>query len=625
MLPIYLSIAVVPLMTLVLGEAFTHSFNISLDQPMLARLTFTFQKPLIFLLMAVMVIVLIVAIHIMLRPLQKYLSKSGSTDEAGYGAARKAALGLPWMLIIVTISFWTLGTLAFFALNNWQSPGGTPLPWVLAFKISEGLLSATMNAVLINHFLIEAKQALHMEHIRAGEIDLFNSGKDYINVLATTLATVIHLAYVLRYFTSRNPAYQGPEHPIASLLSIGIFFGCISFIIILLSRWEDRDQTRMLQERIVQLTSSEASDLTSRACILNFNAIGDLTDSFNRYTESLRVMVKEIHLSMKDLDSSNIELSGGSSHLQQVVDEISTSVHSIAELVQKESEAVASTSSSIEQIESRIEGLQHSISEQAAMVSQSSAGIEEMISSIQSVSRNTEQIQGYYTQLQSAADAGRTKISDANTLIHSVSEMSVLLSDANKMISAIAALTNLLAMNAAIEAAHAGSAGAGFSVVADEIRGLAEKSTAQSREVGTHLKEVKRSIDHAVKAVMDAGSGFQEVDQLITTVSQHEKEIHDAMSEQNQGSTQVLEALSAMNNVSETVREDAIEMRQGAHVIVQNMLQLRELSKRMSDEMKVIETDVEKISVTTGQIAGMISNNSRAITQVNSHVERFSV
>ncbi|HAP42737.1 MAG: hypothetical protein A2087_04880 [Spirochaetes bacterium GWD1_61_31] len=622
---IALSLLLTPVITLFLGEAFTHLYNIMLDVPISTRLTFTFQKPMIFALVAVLIVVMEAAILLLLQPLVSYLRRPDRNDETLYAKARKAALGLPWLLIIVTVGFWTLGTVIFYALNDWKSPGGTPLGWVLAFKISEGMLSATLNALIINRILIGAKQALHIEQVRAGEVDIFNKARDIINVLATMAATIAHLAYVARYFVDRNPAWQGPHNAVLALLLVGLVIGGTSFAMVLLARDEDRTQTGLLRKRIMELTATKAADLAARATIINFNAIGDLADSFNRYTDSLRGMIQEIVTSTRSLSDTNQALSGGSNDLKRAVAEIARSAGDIGQLVQDEVRAVGSTSASIEQIGRGIDGLQDSIGEQAAMVTQSSAGIEEMIQNIASVSGNVEQVQNFYVELQQAAGTGRKKINEANGLITRVAQMSGLLADANKVIAAIASQTNLLAMNAAIEAAHAGSAGAGFSVVADEIRSLAEKSSVQSKEVSHHLKEVKNSIDQAVTAAADAEHGFEAVNQLIDTVSRYEDEIRNALREQTVGSKQVLEALTAMNTVSETVKNEAGEMTGGVRIIVTNMQQLQQLSQRMASEMQTIDTDVRNINQTVQHILSMIASNTAAIEQVNGQVQRFAI
>ncbi len=622
---IFASIIVTPVVTLLMGEAFTHLFNVRLDAALQSRLLFTFQKPLIFVLVVVMEALLLIAVYRMLTPLLKFLKHPDHDDTVLYEKARRAALGLPWVLIITTVVFWTVGTIVFYALNGWKSPGGTPLAWVLSFKISTAVLSATLNALFINHILIGPKQALRIEYIREGEVDWFNRSRDLITVLATMTAMIAHQAYIARYFILRDPRFRGPVNPLLSQLAVGCVIGLVSLAMVVLTRREDSMQTALLRSRITQLTSPEAADLTAQATIVNFNAIGELTDGFNRYSSTLRSMVQGINTAMASLSGTNGALSGGSDKLKQAVQEMNQSIGDIGTLVGEEVEAAADADINIERISANIGALHNSINEQAAMVTESSAGIEQMIANIKSVSANIGQVQGFYTKLQDAAGNGRRKVNEANALIQKVSEMSGLLAEANKVIAAIASQTNLLAMNAAIEAAHAGSAGAGFSVVADEIRNLAEKSALQSKDVKKHLKGVVSSIDMAVTASAEAEQGFAEVSDLIDTVTRYEDEIRNAMREQSEGSRQIMEALTAMNGVTADVNTGAAEMSGRAREIVGSMQRLNELSQRMSIEMETIDQDSRTIRETFQEILIMIESNSHSIAAVNAQVQRFKV
>ncbi len=142
----------VPAVTLVLGEAFTHLFNTLLDASLLERMIFTFRKPFIFILMIVMQTILR-SIEMLLSPLGRFLA----SRQTGPPGILRRPQGGPWRTMgahphnhVVLDA----GTIVFYALNDWKSPGGTPLGWVLSFKISEGLLSATLNALIVNLVLL---------------------------------------------------------------------------------------------------------------------------------------------------------------------------------------------------------------------------------------------------------------------------------------------------------------------------------------------------------------------------------------------------------------------------------------------------------------------------------------
>jgi len=120
------TICVMPTVFVLLGEAYTHFFNTLPVASLATRFGFTFQKPIIFVLIVIIEIILVLTIYRMLRPLLLFLDNPAKSDEKSFAAARKAAVGIPWTLIIISMGFWTLGTVVFYALSGWKSPGGTP-------------------------------------------------------------------------------------------------------------------------------------------------------------------------------------------------------------------------------------------------------------------------------------------------------------------------------------------------------------------------------------------------------------------------------------------------------------------------------------------------------------------
>jgi methyl-accepting chemotaxis protein len=235
------------------------------------------------------------------------------------------------------------------------------------------------------------------------------------------------------------------------------------------------------------------------------------------------------------------------------------------------------------------------------VVTQSSAAVEQMVANIASITGNLEHVMANVESLIHASSAGREKLAYVSGQITQVEKQSESLEEANKLISAIAARTNLLAMNAAIEAAHAGDAGRGFAVVADEIRKLAENSTVQSKEISRELNRTREVIGQMVAAAGEAESAYDNVGRLISVTGDLERQVMNSMEEQRIGSDEVLQALSRINSITGSVQDSARQMNEesgsvsrgmeslvaGTTAILENIVAIAERNREIS---KMVES-----------------------------------
>jgi methyl-accepting chemotaxis protein len=210
-------------------------------------------------------------------------------------------------------------------------------------------------------------------------------------------------------------------------------------------------------------------------------------------------------------------------------------------------------------------------SEMAACVSQSSSSIEEMVANISSINQVLSKNSASVLELNEASVRGKSGIDKVAALIAEISEASRCLVETSDIIKKISSQTNLLAMNAAIEAAHAGDYGRGFSVVAGEIRNLAENAGSQASEIAKVLKRVKGLIDKAVGASVESNERFEQVVDLAAQVKEQETLIQHAVDEQSVGGKQVLEALSQMNMITVRVRDDAKGLHEASGEILEEI------------------------------------------------------
>jgi len=618
-----LSYFLVQITTVTSSELFSQYFNPTTDVDLLGRIRLALN-PNLFLFNLLLCCITAVLISWYLKPLWKTLAPpQGERSKKTEARARMVAVHIPWVLIIYNTIIWIFAVFAFYYLNGGAMPSGLPFHWVLILKLSVSLIGSVINTFLIDGYLKEAKQQLHIHHLNFNERDLFIEFKPILIPLVAGLITVSHMVYVLWYYETKPTLGQGPGAPVTHGFLVGIVLLAVIVLMTLFSKKQDSTQFRLLNLQIRHLASSESTDLNKKVAILNFDETGRITESLNVYLETLHDLVHGVHTGCSVLKKNEADLSQEMNDAKQRLNGITGTVGKTNEIINQETVATETSTEAVRTISSNIAKLRTAVAQQGDSVTNSSAGIEEMIANIGAVTANVMRVGRTCEELLKAAGRGKEKISQSNNMITRVVEASRELIDANKMIASIASQTNLLAMNAAIEAAHAGDAGAGFAVVADEIRSLAQKSAQQSKNVTLQLKQVREAIDTAVASSKDATSGFDEVLSLIQTVTTMETENNQALQEQKAGSDQVASTLTDMQQTTSMVNTAAEELSGDAEKLDDAIRQLKHCSEVARYDMDAITAEIKAMTDTFERVSQIKERTSATFQRVAKEVNRF--
>ena len=363
----------------------------------------------------------------------------------------------------------------------------------------------------------------------------------------------------------------------------------------------------------MQEIAAGGGDLTARIDVRGNDEIAEIGTSFNEFISSLHGMILSVSESSSSMQKIVQTLSGNVQEISGDVSEIHKDIGDMNFAVEEQSASVTETSSTITQIAKNIENLTAKIEDQSASVTQVSAAVQEMVANIGSISANISKAAGSFDELKSNAGDGKGSINHVQDLVNKLSLQSDSLLEANNVIDNIASQTNLLAMNAAIEAAHAGESGKGFSVVAEEIRKLAEDSSEQSKTIAAGLKTTISSIKSIADATSVADSAFDSVTAQISSLTQLVSSIDIAMHEQNEGSRQVLDGLRDIENVTTNIRDGAVEMNNGTDVILKEITRLSSVSQHVQDSSASIATAADAINGAVEGIVQYSNSSSEAI------------
>jgi len=452
-------------------------------------------------------------------------------------------------------------------------------------------------------------------------------GRDGLEFYRSTEAVGTKIADVVSIVTEEtDAAFESRAARLArEIVLTGVALATATLVVIILSiviLSSITARMRVVSHGMRDVSSGDA-DLTRTLDAKTDDELGALVGYFNGFVGMLRGLIATVKAEVRSLDDGMQRLSANTEETAGAIRQITANIESLRTQTAHQTASVGEAGGGVERIAKGVIQLYKLIERQSEGVASSSSSIEEMVASIQSVTANIERMASYYDKLLGKSDSGRGAIETVVRQVRDIDSQSENLQEANALIAGIAAQTNLLAMNAAIEAAHAGEAGMGFAVVADEIRKLAENAAVQSKTIGQNIKGIRGGIEAVVASSGISAKTFEEILEQIRILSRLEEEIKYSMQEQSAGSSQILESLASINEVTAEVRGSAQEMQEGANAVMLEMRNLTQLAGELDNGMAEMASGAEEIRRAAQDTNELSSGAARSVAAVSAEIGQF--
>ena len=409
-----------------------------------------------------------------------------------------------------------------------------------------------------------------------------------------------------------------------SMIIIGVVILVIALAIVYLIAGAMVKPVQTAVEALKNIAQGEG-DLTVRLPLIGNDEITDLSEYFNQTITKIGASIRQVGLNSNNMEEIGDELASNMTETASAVNQISANIDGVKQQAMTQAASVTETAATIEEIVRTIKQLNGSIETQAASVAQSSSSVEEMVANIASIGQTLGKTDEAIKKLTDATGDGKATLVTSNAVTQKIAEESGSLMEASSVIQHIASQTNLLAMNAAIEAAHAGEAGKGFAVVADEIRKLAEESSMQGKTITTTLKTLSGEIETLSASSKTVEAKFNAIFTLAEQVKEMSARLTEAMREQENGSKEVLTAIKSINTVTIEVQAGSEEMLKGGEGVAKEMQKLGGLTRVITDSMNEMASGAVQINNAIQEVSEITQRNKRSIENLAEEVGKFKV
>lgn len=369
----------------------------------------------------------------------------------------------------------------------------------------------------------------------------------------------------------------------------------------------------------------ERGDLVSRLSIGTFDDFGRVMTEMNKLMDFLQNALSKLQNENRSVDSGAKDLFNISESSASGIDQVISSFQTMSEENAQKDVLLENAKTNIEKLNDEAAKISESMELQAKSEQQNAQSISNMVESLKNASDQIIKTKELSDELTKSSLSGRTEVLKTQQIIETIAEKSRKMVEVIQMITKVATQTNLLAMNAAIEASHAGVAGKGFSVVADEIRKLSVSTQKSANDIGNLITEINESIDEGSSSMKDTAKMFESIYSGIQDQSRFVETLSVTMEEQTDGAGRVLsstqEIVTQINDVSSLIKNQASYTNE-MKTIINNIVNL---SEQVNNSMQESQNVISQFSGSIQSVKQKAEQNQNSVLTITDELNKFSL
>lgn len=532
--------------------------------------------------------------------------------------------------IITNIAGFLVGQIAVLIL---ETVSGNLVPNVprFAFTVLEasfvGAICALFEMYTLNNWMAESRQLLRIQDVGefGGERKMTISGR-------ITLLSLVTLGFMgLNAFASPFALIlggAGDASPLmGSYLRSGVFAIAVTlvpcFFLVRIITNELKKRVSDISARIEDL--GDEGDLSSRIYISMNDDFGGLTSKLNGFLDQLSTLIASLKEETRIVADTAAKLSASTEESKMALALMKSSADRMVKEGERQNQRISETHGGIQGIAENAKNVEEQVLVQSAAVEESSASVNEMAANIASVAEMASKAEGLSSRLRESSSGGEASIKSAIDAIAEIQTASNEVKSIIQEIQKISSQTNLLSMNAAIEAAHAGEAGRGFAVVANEVGVLAASSARSAKNIQEHIKDMVSKINYGVAAISAAGKAFAEINSSVEQTSGLIDTISNAMDEQRIGATETLSSTNSVVDAIGMIRDLSSQQREYAEKMAAAMGSLLDSAKEIDLALRENSSNAESIDGAVRNVGSCVVDTSEAIGRMKKQIEVFKL